>query len=58
MSPSSFTVFARKVKGSGWSKRHIKRKFLKQVQVSDYAKDDMFEILTWLHQFATIPLHK
>jgi len=47
MSPSSFTIFARKIKGSGWSKRHIRRKFLKQVEKDDYAKSDLARLLDW-----------
>lgn len=52
MSPSSFTVFARKVRGSGWNKRLIRRKLLKQVEKDDYAKADVSEILSWLAQIA------
>ena len=48
MVPSSFTEFARKVNGSGWSKRHIRRKFLKQVDREDYSKSDMGELINWL----------
>ena len=52
MSPSSFTEFARKIKGSGWTKRHIRRKFLKQVDKGDYAKSEVPQLLTWMATLA------
>lgn len=48
MQPSSFTLFARKIKDRGWTKRMIRRKFLKNVEKDDYNPKDLKQILDWL----------
>ncbi len=45
---SSYVEFSQRVAGSGWSKRLIKRKFLKQVDKADYAKSDVGQIVNYL----------
>lgn len=49
MAPSSYTVFARKVKGTGWSKRMIRRKFLREVEKDDYNKKEAPRLLENLY---------
>ena len=48
MENSSFVIFARKVAHKGWSKRHIKGKFLREVEKDDYARSEIGQILDWL----------
>lgn len=52
MSPSTFTEFARKIKESGWTKRHIRRKFVKQVDKGDYDKSELNQLLNWMATLA------
>jgi hypothetical protein len=54
MVPSSFTIFARNIKGKGWSKRHLRRKFLKQVDKGDYAKSEMYQLIEFLFSLGKI----
>lgn len=46
MSPSSYTVFARKVKGKDWFPLTIRQRFMRQVSKSDYAEADLEEIMS------------
>lgn len=55
MEPSSYILFARKVKGSGWSKRMIWRKFDREVDKDDYARKERFQILQHLYKLS-IPI--
>ncbi len=48
MGPSSYTIFARKINGSGWTERTIRRKFKQQVDKDDYAKSEQHQILKYL----------
>ncbi len=48
MKPSSYILFARKVKGMGWTERFIARKFRKEVEKDDYAKSDARKIIKHL----------
>jgi len=54
MSPSSFTVFARKVKGSNWSQRMIRRSFMRQVEKDDYSKSERNQIIKHLYKLALL----
>lgn len=55
MKPSSYIEFAQKIKGSGWSMRHLRRKFLKQVDKGDYEKKDLKALLKHLEKLAHGP---
>ncbi len=57
MEPSSYILFARKVRGSGWSKRMIWRKFDKEVEKDDYKKSERPQILQWLYRLAEEKAH-
>ena len=54
MTPSSFTVFARKVKGSKWSERMIRRSRMRQVEKEDYVKSERPQILKHLYKLALL----
>jgi len=52
MTHSSYILFAEKIKRSGWRKTIIKRKFLKQVEKTDYQKSDLPDIIEYLVSLA------
>lgn len=56
MQPSSYILFARRVTGSGWSKRMIWRKFDREVDREDYARSERGEILAWLYKISAASL--
>ena len=48
MKPSSYILFARKLKGADWNPIKIHREFRKQVDKSDYAESEVPEMLEHL----------
>lgn len=52
MAPSSFTVFARKIKGSGMNRIKLNREFNKQVEKDDYDRSEKAEIMAYLETIA------
>lgn len=55
MELSSYMVFAGKVKGSGWSRGMIGRKFNEEVDKDDYLYKEKDEILEFLFSIAQKP---
>ena len=48
MKPSSYILFVRKIRGTGWSPYIIRKKFLQEVEKGDYLpseRDELFENL-------------
>jgi hypothetical protein len=53
MIPSSYLLFVRKIRGTQWSKRMIRQKFLREVEKADYDKKDQPRILDWCYFLST-----
>lgn len=52
MELSSYMVFARRIAGTGWTNRAVRRKFLKEVDLADYDPSNRGELLNHLFGLA------